>query len=101
MTHAPIHTGIEFLDKTGVKCLCTSVSHCDKKDFGGYLRDTGNTICGRNPILLVLEVLKSCEKIGEWRCEFLKYDQSSKCVDSGDSSVSYVAARWVWKAVGM
>ena len=79
----------------------------DYDAFAAYLRDTGNTICGRffplraelicrHPIgvlMCALTELKNKGVNGKW--EFIKYEQSSHVENVSDSSVSYVSAYWV------
>jgi predicted class III extradiol MEMO1 family dioxygenase len=48
-----------------------------------------NTICGRNPILLLLTMLE--HEQADVVVKFVRYEQSSKCVGLRDSSVSYVS----------
>lgn len=54
-----------------------------------------NTICGRNPITVLLNLLQyeyagkaSAENV---RFNFVRYEQSSQCTSGRDSSVSYVS----------
>lgn len=54
-----------------------------------------NTICGRNPITVLLNLLQY-EYAGKpgadsVRFSFVRYEQSSKCTSGRDSSVSYVS----------
>ena len=84
--------------------------------FASYLRQYGNTICGRHPIGVFLNVspkllslwdiihsghmnaltgaavqmLRACRM--QHSIRFKHYDQSSRCVTTRDSSVSYAAA---------
>lgn len=68
--------------------------------FLTVLRETGNTVCGRHPIGVVmaaLEVLLKEEgeeeqgkKRGKFR--FVRYERSSDVKRVGDSSVSYASA---------
>lgn len=54
------------------------------------LAETGNTVCGRHPIGVVMaamEVLKS-----DARFKFVRYERSSECAAVEDSSVSYASA---------
>ncbi|KAJ3324431.1 Protein memo1 [Boothiomyces sp. JEL0866] len=83
----PIHSYIEQLDHKGME-LISSLSY---NGFLKYLKETHNTICGRNPILLLLRII---ELLGSanWELKFVKYSQSSKVVDKRDSSVSYASA---------
>jgi AmmeMemoRadiSam system protein B len=70
----------------------------NRKEFGNYLKRTKNTICGSNPIKcnieLILVLLALVEK-EDYKIEFVCYQQSSKCIDMNDSSVSYAAAKVV------
>lgn len=77
--------------------------------FLANLRETGNTVCGRHPIGVVmaaLEVLESGDgqdrgeelgvgkegRVAKGRFKFVRYEQSSECVSVRDSSVSYASA---------
>jgi hypothetical protein len=65
--------------------------------FASYLSFTKNSICGRHPIGVLLGALSTLEKEEEWkekgmRCEWVRYEQSSKVRELGDSSVSYASA---------
>ena len=62
----------------------------DVDAFRAYLEETGNTICGRHPICVLLEALRASRK----KCgiKFVRYAQSSAAVRPSDSSVSYAAA---------
>ncbi|KAJ3276238.1 hypothetical protein HDV01_005686 [Terramyces sp. JEL0728] len=81
-----IHSYIENLDHQGMD-LISSLSY---PAFLKYLKETKNTICGRNPILLLL---RTVELLGasHWELKFVKYAQSSKVVETRDSSVSYAS----------
>lgn len=96
-----IHESIEALDKEGMRLI----EQLDWRGFAQYLRETGNTICGRHPIQILLhaiDVLKEQEqKAGDgknrdeddgWRIAFVRYDQSSRARLPTDHSVSYAAA---------
>jgi predicted class III extradiol MEMO1 family dioxygenase len=48
-----------------------------------------NTVCGRHPIALLLNMLQHCSAKFSISTQF--YDQSSKCARKADSSVSYAA----------
>jgi AmmeMemoRadiSam system protein B len=61
------------------------------------LKDTGNTVCGRHPIgviMAAIEVLEKDQKLGEGRgrFKFVRYERSSDVTDISDSSVSYASA---------
>ncbi|KAG6500608.1 protein MEMO1-like [Zingiber officinale] len=84
--HGPIYKFIEALDHLGMDIIETG----DTNAFKQYLKDYGNTICGRHPISIFLHMLKNCSakiKIG-----FVQYEQSSQCKSARDSSVSYASA---------
>ena len=88
-------------------------------DFTQYLQQFGNTICGRHPIGVLLQVVHASKAFARpltmlwllwishrdtcWvqalqhtgtqhKIAFTKYDQSSQCTSVSDSSVSYAAA---------
>ncbi|KAI8894517.1 cell motility mediator [Globomyces pollinis-pini] len=81
----PIHQYIKDLDKQGMELI----ERLNYKSFSDYLSLTGNTICGRNAILLLLKVVEA--KRDEYEFKFVKYDQSSQVTDKRSSSVSYAA----------
>ncbi len=73
------------------------------------LRETGNTVCGRHPIGVVMAALEILRREGrvkeeegpnggeakgtrKGRFRFVRYERSSECVKVGDSSVSYGSA---------
>ena len=84
-TTIPIHESIRALDHQGMD-LITAGSH---DAFCEYLSQTGNTICGRHPIGVVLAALKIDPTL---HFEFLRYAQSSAVMRPSDSSVSYASA---------
>jgi len=62
-------------------------------DFAEYLTRTKNTICGRHPIGVLLGALSKLEEEGRSaEIKWVRYEQSSKCFDIKDSSVSYASA---------
>ena len=78
----------------GCMCAIATGSH---SNFVNVLRETGNTVCGRHPIGVVLagleEVRKSRGGTDDWaRWDFLRYQRSGDCVGARESSVSYVSA---------
>ncbi|KAL6523889.1 hypothetical protein OROMI_030984 [Orobanche minor] len=84
--HGAIYKSIEALDKMGMDIIETG----DPDAFKQYLSETDNTICGRHPISVFLHMLKnSSTKV---KIRFLRYEQSSECKSTGDSSVSYASA---------
>ncbi|KAI5477275.1 UPF0103-domain-containing protein [Pseudohyphozyma bogoriensis] len=116
-TH-PIHASIEAVDKQGMAHIAFSrppslppttpvIPHTPSKlpsashnAFAKYLKETRNTICGRHPIGVLLGALKEVEGEEGWeesRLEWVRYEQSSRCVEVRDSSVSYASGRVVLK----
>ena len=82
-----IHEYIEKLDHAGMQ-------HIENNDYTGftkYLRETENTICGREPIRLLLQTIKSSQNKGP-DIKFVKYDQSNQVKKMNDMSVSYASA---------
>jgi hypothetical protein len=55
---------------------------------------TGNTVCGRHPIGVVMVALEELAANGnkEGKFHFVRYERSSDVEDVLDSSVSYVSA---------
>lgn len=66
------------------------------EEFLENLRETGNTVCGRHPIGIVMAALEVLEKEGvgegKGRFRFVRYERSSDVRDISDSSVSYASA---------
>lgn len=95
----PIHESIGALDRLAM----SAVESGDHDAFLACLRRTGNTVCGRHPIGIVmaaLERLRDGEVAGEeeegggrqGRFKFVRYERSSECTKVNDSSVSYASA---------
>lgn len=60
--------------------------------FTTYLKKYENTICGRHPIGIFLQSIKSLMKQNyQLSFKFLRYAQSNKCNNQNDSSVSYAS----------
>jgi AmmeMemoRadiSam system protein B len=85
----PIHEQIAQLDRQGMDAIST----LDPSIFNEYLKKTQNTICGRNPICVMLQAAEyfRISNNHTHELEFLKYSQSNKCRSTSDSSVSYAA----------
>eukprot|EP00602_Paraphysomonas_sp_CaronLab_P002561 CAMPEP_0185018602 /NCGR_PEP_ID=MMETSP1103-20130426/1268_1 /TAXON_ID=36769 /ORGANISM="Paraphysomonas bandaiensis, Strain Caron Lab Isolate" /LENGTH=263 /DNA_ID=CAMNT_0027548459 /DNA_START=135 /DNA_END=926 /DNA_ORIENTATION=+ len=81
-----IHEYIEWLDKSAVALI---EAH-DVKGFVDYINNTKNTICGRDAIKLMLDLIQQSDT--SFQTRGLKYSQSSAATSMRDSSVSYVAA---------
>ncbi|CAN1828450.1 Protein MEMO1 [Linum perenne] len=84
--HGAIYKSIEALDKMGMDIIETG----DPDSFKKYLQEYDNTICGRHPIGVFLHMLKNCS--AKIKINFLRYEQSSQCRTTRDSSVSYASA---------
>ena len=66
------------------------IEHQDAAGFRAYLNETENTICGRNPISILLNALQELRD-KERHVQFLRYAQSNQVISERDSSVSYAA----------
>lgn len=90
ISDGPIYQSIEKLDHQAMN----AIESLNFNSFAEYLDDTQNTICGRYPILLLLETLGVLQKSNQFliECKFTHYTQSSQIKDMTDSSVSYAAA---------
>ena len=88
-----IHESVAKVDR-----MCMDAVESGSHDaFLKILRETGNTVCGRHPIGVVMagmEALRGEDKIkdGEGRFRFVRYERSSEVVRVGESSVSYASA---------
>jgi len=90
----PIYKSIENLDKQGMDII----ESLSPKEFTKYLKNCGNTICGRHPIGVLLQCVSTLQARNyKMSLKFLKYDQSSKCKDFLDSSVSYASASLIFE----
>lgn len=93
-TAYPIHKSIKRLDHEGMDVLSTSPGTFAHKKFKDYLSRTRNTICGRHPIGVLMGALGTMEQERDVEIKWVKYAQSSACVNVSDSSVSYASA-WI------
>ena len=94
----PICQSIEHLDRMGMDLI----AHLDYKQFLAYLTKFGNTICGRYPIRILLQAIKTCiSKTAmsrqQTQLKFLDYSQSNQVQRINESSVSYAAASFTAK----
>ena len=55
-----------------------------------YLDETENTICGRNPICVLLSTIAHSKL--KFNTQFVQYDQSEAVKSMYDSSVSYASS---------
>jgi MEMO1 family protein len=88
-----IHESIAQLDKLSIEAVESGIH----AKFSDNMKSTGNTVCGRHPIGVImagLEYLRNEQSKGEdWgRFKFVRYERSSDAVDHNDSSVSYASA---------
>ncbi|EFJ40486.1 hypothetical protein VOLCADRAFT_99750 [Volvox carteri f. nagariensis] len=81
-----IWQSIKWLDELGIQ----AIEGGNPADFTAYLEQYRNTICGRHPIGVFLNMLQHSKL--RHKIKFTKYDQSSKCTSQSHSSVSYAAA---------
>lgn len=80
-----IHKSIEKMDREGMDLI----ENHDLTGFKSYLDRTRNTICGRNPIILLLSTIL-CSG-GNVQTRFVRYSQSEQVKTAESSSVSYAA----------
>ncbi|PRP88550.1 hypothetical protein PROFUN_02961 [Planoprotostelium fungivorum] len=78
-----IYESIEKLDRDGM----TAIETLQPDGFYAYLKKTKNTICGRHPIGIFMQMIKAAGN--KQTIRFVHYAQSSKCMSQRDSSVSY------------
>uniref|UniRef100_H2VKE0 Protein MEMO1 n=1 Tax=Caenorhabditis japonica TaxID=281687 RepID=H2VKE0_CAEJA len=85
----PIYEQITRMDRDGMNAIET----LNPAVFNDYLKKTQNTICGRNPILIMLQAAEHFRLSNNHTHEFqfLNYTQSNKVRSSSDSSVSYAS----------
>jgi predicted class III extradiol MEMO1 family dioxygenase len=75
-----------------------AVEGAKHQDFTDMISETGNTVCGRHPIGVVMAALEILEKEGkkehqeDGRFKFVRYERSGLCQNLKDSSVSYCSA---------
>lgn len=93
---AEIYDSISAVDIATMKAITTGQT----QEFLKILRATGNTVCGRHPIGVMMaaleEVLSNAEatsgKEDEGKFHFIRYERSSDPDVVSESSVSYVSA---------
>ncbi|KAH8693739.1 DUF52 domain protein [Talaromyces proteolyticus] len=86
-----IYDSISAVDIATMKAITTG----NAKQFLSILRKTGNTVCGRHPIGVIMAALEEFAAatggdVGKFH--FIRYERSSDPDDVSDSSVSYVSA---------
>ena len=70
------------------------IGEMDSKKFDNYIKKTKNTICGRNPITIILSIIEEYQKKHkDKKISFDKagYTQSDHVMDMNGRSVSYAA----------
>lgn len=80
---------IESLDRQGMSLIAGQ----DSEGFYKYLQSTGNTICGKNGVLVLMQTMRHAQR--KVHIEFVHYSQSAplpELVSRSDSCVSYAAA---------
>ncbi|KAL9124294.1 MAG: hypothetical protein Q9217_006362 [Psora testacea] len=85
----PIYESIARIDKMAMSAI-------ESGSYGAFLsnlRDTGNTVCGRHPIGVVMaaiEILKQEGKLTDekGRFRFVRYERSSEVHEARDSSIT-------------
>lgn len=88
-----IHESISIVDR-----LCWQAVETGKHDaFLDILEETGNTVCGRHPIGVMMAAVEEWRNKGEARAShgtfrFVRYERSSLVQVPSDSSVSYCSA---------
>lgn len=88
-----IHESIKAVD---FECM----GACEKGSHDGWLdvlEDTGNTVCGRHPIGVMMAAVEELKAQGQagadsGKFQFVRYERSSEVVSVKDSSVSYASA---------
>ena len=89
----PINESIARIDRLAMR----GVESGQHDAFLTTLRETGNTVCGRHPIGVVMAAIEALKGEGKLAVEkgvfkFLRYERSSEVVEGSDSSVSYASA---------
>jgi AmmeMemoRadiSam system protein B len=81
----PLNGSIEALDRAGMNLITAQ----DIRAFQRYLQEHDNTICGRHPICVFLEILQRCQVKCDVR--FLHYSQSQMLPPNPSPSQSCVS----------
>lgn len=82
-----LNENISMLDRKGFNTLNEPNSQLA---FSEYLQSSKNTICGREAILLFLDILNQSNLNGRW--ELIDYAQSNILNSHNDNCVSYLSA---------
>ncbi|WVQ79438.1 AmmeMemoRadiSam system protein B [Cryptococcus sp. DSM 104549] len=91
----PIWASIQYMDHEGMDLLRQPAETGALERWEAYLERTKNTICGRNPITVLVNLLQHVYGGSNTGAKpdftFVRYEQSSQCLSGKDSSVSYVS----------
>ena len=87
-TPPTIHESIKTIDQQAMDSIETG----KHDEFLQELDRTGNTVCGRHPIGVVMAAIEEMNVEDQSSFKFVKYDRSSLVHDPSDSSVSYCSA---------
>jgi AmmeMemoRadiSam system protein B len=92
-TNPPIYESIARLDKMSMD----AVEGGKHDDFINNIEETGNTVCGRHPIGVIMAAIEALRKEGKIdgdkaRFKFVKYERNEDVEDVEGSSVSYASA---------
>ena len=84
-----IWESIQDLDKQALDII----EEIDSEKLDNYFKRTKNTICGRNPISIILSIVEKYKNVNNKKVEFIKagYSQSNKVKSLYETSVSYAA----------
>ncbi|CAH8448105.1 unnamed protein product [Schistosoma margrebowiei] len=85
-----IWQSIQALDETGMELI----ERLAPSEFTSYLEQYGNTICGRHPIGVLLQIVTYLRRNmpnNNFNMKFVRYAQSEHCHNMNQSSVSYAA----------
>lgn len=85
-----IWESIEQLDKKGID----KIAEGNTKELNKYFEETKNTICGRNPIIIIVAMIEKYKKQNvdkTVKFDLVDYSQSNKVQTFQESSVSYAA----------
>ncbi|KAL4912790.1 MEMO1 family [Aspergillus aurantiobrunneus] len=86
-----IHESISAFDIATMAAITTGKT----ESFADSLEKTGNTVCGRHPIGVIMAAIEAAGKQegGKGKFRFVRYERSTDITDDVyDSSVSYVSA---------
>ncbi|KAL6716641.1 hypothetical protein ACLMJK_006209 [Lecanora helva] len=89
----PVNESIARIDKLAIE----GIESGQHETFLATLRATGNTVCGRHPIGVIMAAIEALKKDGgldqqKGFFKFVRYERSSEVYDGSDSSVSYASA---------